>query len=87
MTLTWDKSQEYSNQAPNAGKYNTSGAPGFWFGPAIIPSAPDPDGQVSYRPTTLNANSQISQNQPVYNLSVSGGTSVSQAGDQVTINM
>lgn len=87
MTLTWDNQQDYSNQALNSGGYNDAGSPGFWFGPPIIPSAPDPDGQVSYRPTTLNANTQISQSQPVYNLSIPSGTNVSQAGDTITILM
>lgn len=75
MTLTWDKEQDYSNQSPGPGGYNSAGLPGFWFGPKIVP---DWAGRFD---TTLRANNQIAYAQPIYEVAMLGGTAINQFGD------
>lgn len=81
MTLIWDNAQNYSNQSPGRDGRNAAGSPGFWFGPR---TAPDWVGRFD---TTLSANSQLSKAQPVYNLSVPAGATVTKPGDTFTVTV
>lgn len=83
MSITWEKSQHYSNLAPGAGGYNSAGYPGFWFGSETLPQPQT--GNVFH--TQLNPNSQITQAQPIYQVAIVQGANIKQKGDQAIAMM
>ena len=83
MSITWEKSQNYSNLAPGAGGNDNDSYPGFWFGPETLPNPQT--GNVFN--TRLNPNSQITRAQPIYQVAMFQGANVSKRGDRAVAVM
>lgn len=83
MSITWEKPQKYSNLSPDTGGGNTTGLPGFWFGPETLPNPAT--GNVFN--TRLTATNQLTSAQPIYQLAMVQGVNISQSGDKAVVLM